>query len=397
MTEKARRARGDGQLFERPGSKGVWCLRYVDKAGRRVQKTYRGSRAAAAAELRRLLGQDPRPPPTEAKRTFGDLLDEWLAFGRDKQGRPWAPRTLAENRRQVDVRIKPELGATLLTDLGPRDLESAYERWAKVGLSDSSIHKLAALIGSALNLAVRRDYIDHSPAGRAVAPAQPKSSKAPPTRDEVVKLLEAALGFGHDMPAAIALAALTGARQGEIAALQWGDIDLQEGTVRVERQATYVDRHVVIGPTKNDATPTTYLSDRDLTVLREMVANPGDPDTYLIDGGTEPIKPGTIGDRFKKVRDLAGIRESVTFHGLRSYWATSMLAAGVPLHDVAADRWASVRMLHDVYGHARHDAAKRMAEVDLLPVSSLTSRIAPSSSVSPSSTPPPTGNQTGGR
>jgi integrase len=365
VEKKARRARGDGQLIQR--SKDVWSLRYVDKAGHRTQTTVRGSKSSAAAELRRLLGQDQAPDPAEAKRTFGDLLDEWLAFGRDKQGRPWAPRTVAENRRQVDARIKPELGKILLTDLRPRDLEAVYERWAKDKLSDSSVHKLAALIGSALNLAVRRDYIDHSPTVRAVAPAQPKSNKLPPSRDEVVELLRAAQAFGHDMPAAIALAALTGARQGEIAALRWGDIDLKRGAVRVEQQAIYVNRQVMIGPTKNDAMPITFLSQHDLAVLKEMIGQPGPSDRYVIDGGTDPVKPGTVGDRFTKVRTLAGVRDSVTFHGLRSYWATSMLAAGIPVHDVAADRWASVRMVHEVYGHARHDAAKRMAEVDLLP------------------------------
>lgn len=365
MADNTRRARGDGQLIER--GKNVYALRYVDKAGRRVQKTFRGSRSAAAAELRRLLGQDPTPPPAEAKRTFGDLLEEWLAFGRDKQGRPWAPRTVAENRRQADVRIKPELGRILLRELTPRDLEGVYQKWSKDGLSDASIHKLAALIGSALSLAVRREYLYDSPTARAVAPAQPKSSKTPPSRDEVVDLLRAALVVGQDMPAAIALAVLTGARQGEIAALQWGDIDLTRGTIRVERQATYVNGQVAIGPTKNEATPVTFLSQRDLAVLREMIGQPGPADHYVIDGGSDPVKPGTIGDRFTKLRKLAVVRDSVTFHGLRSYWATSMLAAGIPIHDVAADRWASVRMVQEVYGHARHDAARRMAEVDLLP------------------------------
>ena len=42
------------------------------------------------------------------------------------------------------------------------------------------------------------------------------------------------------MATAIALAALTGARRGELVALRWSDVDLEAGMIRIERALTVV-------------------------------------------------------------------------------------------------------------------------------------------------------------
>jgi hypothetical protein len=73
------------------------------------------------------------------------------------------------------------------------------------------VHRFAALISSALTFVVIRDYIDVSPAAKAVAPAATKSTKKIPTASEVAELLTAAETFGKDMAKAITIAALTGA------------------------------------------------------------------------------------------------------------------------------------------------------------------------------------------
>ncbi|MGO9456690.1 MAG: hypothetical protein ACLP62_06550, partial [Acidimicrobiales bacterium] len=72
--------------------------------GKQVQRTFRGTRAAARKALK---GLDVRPtPPAADVRTFGDLLDEWVK----QWGNKWAPKTTAENVRQIDQRIRPRLG-----------------------------------------------------------------------------------------------------------------------------------------------------------------------------------------------------------------------------------------------------------------------------------------------
>jgi integrase len=49
---------------------------------------------------------------------------------------------------------------------------------------------------------------------------------------------------------AIALAALTGARRGELCALRWSDVDLAAGRVRIAGSLTVVDKRIHEGPTE---------------------------------------------------------------------------------------------------------------------------------------------------
>ena len=140
--------------------------------------------------MRNLEPVEPTASRSSGGPTFGAVLTEWLDYGRTKQGKRWAPRTTDDNRRQVETRIRPALGEIRLADLSADHLERQYAEWTDVeGLSDNSVHRFAALISSALSLAVRRGYIDAR--AKANAPAATKSTKKIPTLDEVRKLLAA--------------------------------------------------------------------------------------------------------------------------------------------------------------------------------------------------------------
>jgi hypothetical protein len=44
-------------------------------------------------------------------RRFGDLLTDWVDYGRTRTGKSWAARTAFDNRQQVNTRIIPALGS----------------------------------------------------------------------------------------------------------------------------------------------------------------------------------------------------------------------------------------------------------------------------------------------
>jgi integrase len=299
-------------------------------------------------------------------RTFGDVLDEWLSHGRTIRGARWAPVTENTNRGMVEYRIKPVLGQIPLAGLTGAHLQNAYDSWTAEGLSDNSVHRLAALISSALSFAVIRDYVDASPAAKAVAPAATKSTKKIPDPADVAKLLTAAETYGKDMEKAITIAALTGARAGEVAALRWCDIDLKRGTIRIDKAATEIDGVVSIKGTKTGDERIARVEGNNLVFLRHALGTPGDPDTYVIDGKTEPINPGIISDRFVSVRGLAHIK-NISFHQLRKFYATSLSEAGVPAKAIAdIVGWKTTRML-DVYVGATKSGYDAAAAVELLP------------------------------
>lgn len=308
--------------------------------------------------------------PTPDTRSFGDVLTEWLAYGRSTRGRAWSPKTKHENDREVRARIRPVLGDYLLADLTPAVLEDAYAEWSK-DLADATVHRIAATVSTALKFAVRRGYIDTSPTARAVAPSASKTRKLViPTPIQIRALIEAGEHFEHDMGKAITLGALTGARAGEVVALQWADVDLAAGTVRIAKAATAPTQAVTIKATKTATVRTVKLAGANRVLLRQQLGKPGPAHSYIIDGGDEPIRPAILTDRFTKVRKLAKIKPGTTFHGLRHAWATTLLAAGLPLHDVAAlGGWRSVAMVASVYGHATPTAADRAAKVPMVAAS----------------------------
>jgi integrase len=324
------------------------------------------SRKQAERAVRNLEPKIPADVKSSGGPTFGDVLTEWLDNGRTLRGTKWAPRTADDNRKQVESRISPPLGDIRLGDLTAAHLEVQYRAWTAEGLSDNTIHRYAALISSALSLAVRRDYIAVSPAAKAVAPAATKSTKKIPTTEDVGKLLAAGAEYGNDMAAAIALAALTGARAGEVAALRWCDIDLKRGRIVIDKAATEVDGRVSIKSTKTGDERVARVEGRNLDGLRAVLGKPGDPDTYVIDGGTEPVNPGVLSDRFVSVRGAAHVR-GVTFHQLRKFYVTQLLSAGVPAHAVAFTvGWKSTRMI-DTYATATKSGVDAAAAVELLP------------------------------
>jgi integrase len=179
-------------------------------------------------------------------------------------------------------------------------------------------------------------------------------------------LLNAAEVVGKDMKPAIAIAALTGAREGEVCALRWCDIDLENGTVLVDKSVSEVKGQMFIKSTKTGDKHIARVEGANLEVLKSALGEPGTPDTYVIGGKTEPINPGIIADRFVSVRGAAHIR-NISFHQFRKYYATTLNAAGVPAKAIADTvGWKSTRML-DIYVGATKSGYDAAAAVELLP------------------------------
>ena len=77
-----------------------------------------------------------------------------------------------------------------------------------------------------------------------------------PTTSQIATLIKAAQADDPVMAAAIALAFVTGARRGELAALRWSEsIDLDTGTVRIARSLTQVGKALTEKSTKNQSRP----------------------------------------------------------------------------------------------------------------------------------------------
>ncbi|HYI30318.1 MAG TPA: hypothetical protein VD863_20960, partial [Bradyrhizobium sp.] len=120
-----KREHGDGGIDQRGSD--TFRLRYRVR-GRRFSVTFRGTRAEAKTELRRLVrtgdtGQHIAPD----KMTLGEWIAHWLSIGapgrRKKQvGR----RTLERYAQLLNCHVVPTLATTRLQNLQASDIDSLY-------------------------------------------------------------------------------------------------------------------------------------------------------------------------------------------------------------------------------------------------------------------------------
>ena len=232
------------------------------------------------------------------------------------------------------------------------------------------------------------DWIDRAPTSRATPPRVRAKEMLVPTPEQLTNLVTASEKEDPVLSCAIALAALTGVRRGELVALQWSDFDLAKKTVRISKSLTVANGEQHIGPTKTHAARDLALDPvcvkvlkvrwRYMTKLAEVAESPLVENPYVLSynaNGALPVNPDTLTHHFadlcKKLEEpaLARLRRTTPkatraelvpakrfhfrFHDLRHFSVTTLIAAGVDVRTVA-DRHGHARatMTLDRYAHA---------------------------------------------
>jgi integrase len=150
----------------------------------------------------------------------------------------------------------------------------------------------------------------------------------------------------------------TGARQGELFGLQWGDVDLAEGVLTIQRTLSEINGH------HQFEEPKTKRSRRRVDLPRYAVealkahrsrqqATPHPVTLIFTDGAGKPLRRSNFTRRvWHKLLEKAGLPR-VKFHSLRHSHVTNLLAQGASLTAVS-ERVGHSRtsMTTDVYAHA---------------------------------------------
>ncbi|HVB92121.1 MAG TPA: tyrosine-type recombinase/integrase [Acidimicrobiales bacterium] len=385
----------------RERSPGHWELRAftgrdpVTGKPRQATRTFRGSEKAAGKALSQFVSEVEAGTFERTSATVGQLLDKWLEAAETSQ----RPLTLYENKRKIEARIRPVLGSVRLDKLGGDILDAAYRRWLADGLSPATVHKYHAILSAACRQAVKWGWIESAPTARATPPKIERIEMKVPTPGQLSALLATAELDDPVLATAIALAALTGARRGELVALRWSDIDLEASTVRIARSLTVVQGERHTGPTKTHASRGLALDPLGVEVLRrqwdymaDLSARAGSPlvdDPFVLSynaNGAVPAYPGTFSHRFSKLCEtmeapaLKKLRKSrpkakredlapadrwpYRFHDLRHFSVTTLIAAGVDVRTVAERHGhARATMTLDRYAHALPERDRAAAGV----------------------------------
>ena len=321
------------------GTANGYGIRWYDEHGRRRRQAGFPSRSAARkwfedVERKRMRGEAPTPEPV----TLTEHVDRYLdahKVGRD-------PKTIDVLRFRLGYATKV-FGELRLDELERRVAEVAA--WTTT-LPAGSRYGIVQALRQCLEAGVRWGLIGSNPAKLAGRNPQPKRDEVIPFEPAEVETLAVELGPVYG-PLVI-VAAHTGLRPSEWTALEWRDVDRQEGVIRVERAFSYGQ---VKAPKTKGSRRRVPLPARASEALESV---PRALHTRLVFPGPRgaPIDLRNWRKReWKPAVESAGLAKEHRPYDLRHSYASWMLAAGVPAYDVARYMGTSVRMLDLTYGH----------------------------------------------
>lgn len=158
----------------------------------------------------------------------------WLQHWLDNIAAPNVrENTIAGYRVAVNTHLIPGLGAHRLEKLQPEHVEKLTQKMQRNGSAAGTAHQAYRTLRASLNEAVRRGNLGRNPVLLAKPPRLVEMEIEPYTIEEVKRILDQAGQRRNSARWAIALS--LGLRQGEVLGLQWRDVDLAKGTLRVKR------------------------------------------------------------------------------------------------------------------------------------------------------------------
>lgn len=325
----AKRAYGSGSKREvRPG---VWQLR----AGGR-STTFRGTGKEAEAELARLVVIADSPRRLAAVPTLTELLAQWQSVANLEQ-------STRENYRYVLAHLPTELGRKRVDKLVLRDFDKLYADLVRKGVGVPTIRRLHRIVSTALTQAMRWDMIDHNPVSAAQPPRLAAKTPRVLTATELAAV-QAEASKSLDGEVFFRLAIATGGRRGELCAIRWSDVDLDEATLSISKSLR-ADRSVK--GTKTERARVVPLDAGTVDVLRRwrkaqleraMTVGSGVvPDGYVLSHApdcSQPWKPLAATRRWVRIAERAGAA-NVSLHGLRHTHVSMLIRAGVDVATVS--------------------------------------------------------------
>lgn len=137
--------------------------------------------------------------------------------------------------------IKPAIGTVPLPKLTGARLDTFCRSLTDRGLSPGSVRRNHFLLRAALGRAVKWGMEPSNPADRATPPGLSRWTVSAPAVADVQRLIAATESSQPILAAGIALAAVTGARRGELCALRWSDFDRGRRLLTIARSLTVID------------------------------------------------------------------------------------------------------------------------------------------------------------
>ncbi len=331
---------------------GRWEARYPVGKKENGRTRYASIYAKSYTEAKELLlkAQSTTIVPRKNKITFSDVLNDWMKINSLNQ----KSATKLKYEYLIETHIIPELGGYHVGEineviinefLGKKMSTGRKDRTG--GLSGSYVKSMLIIIQSALNYAVEQELCPKL-----------KSQINKPTVDQKniailspleLQKLENGLSADCSLESlGIMLSLYTGLRIGEICALRWMDVDLENRILHIRHTISRVKNTDSTSDSKTRLildTPKTKSSLREIPITTKLFpllsnAITSSISEFVISDQSSFLSPRTYEYRFHKKLDEHNVTQ-INYHALRHTFATRCIEKGI-----------DVKTLSEILGHS---------------------------------------------
>jgi integrase len=343
---------------KRPGE---WWV-FINHHRKRISKKIGGDEKAALEvakkiEAKLILEDFNIAKKEEETPSFKKYAEQWL------ETYVKSVRRLSTYQRYRDLLVRfafPEIGSTPIDRITRGNIRDLLLKLNGKGLSRSTIALMKDAVSGPLNHAVDEELISVNPTRgllKALHIGKDKREHLDPLNHEEVNLfLETCLKLYPEHYPFFLCAFRTGARLGELLALQWGTVDWNGKFIEI-RQSYKLGR---FSSTKTGKARRVDMSNQLLETLRShfthckedgLKLGLGNAPEPVFHRNGQPVEQNYIRRIFKRILQKAGLRE-IRIHDIRHTYSSLLLSDGVsPVYVKEQLGHSSIQMTVDIYGH----------------------------------------------
>ncbi len=359
-----------GSLFRRGKREKVWVARWWEDVinadgtmGRMRRSIVIGTVAElctrrlamrALSELLRTLNSGSQRP--QAMRTLKDFVQM-----------DWEPvvlptlkyATQMHYKYMLRVHLIPAFGEQRLPDISRAAIQVFLAAKLRDGFAWETVHHIRCALSKVLGTAEEWRYISDNPVRKTRLPRRECSSERPVVTPQQVKRLTTALP--EPAKSIALLLVLTGLRIGELLALRWKNVNLDDKVLRV--METVYEGHFDKPKTKRSVRAIPLCREA-VSILSSLRPNACGPEqlVFATYSGRPLCRRNLLQRQLRPTCKELGLPR-ITWHALRHCHATLLDAVGAPLGTVQALLGhASPEVTRQIYLHAIPEEQRRAVE-----------------------------------
>ncbi|MBQ7546320.1 MAG: site-specific integrase [Clostridia bacterium] len=328
---------------------GRWEARI--RVGNKYKSIYAKSYTELKAKIRQGI-EEPKPIATPIAETImQDICMDWLSHMEYNAKQS----TIAKYHHIVTKHIIPTLGNVLVADIDYNKVNAFIKEQSTSGnlvnksaLSSKTLKDIVCVLKQIFKFAQTRGYADTFSFELLKLKAPPKDLRALTASEQeiLVQYLKEHITYEN---VGILLALFMGFRIGELCALQWRDVDIQNSLIQVSKTLQRIQNTDKDSAKKTIViidTPKSLKSVRIIPIpkfiqdiLIDIYQNHSGED-YILTGNAHYMEPRKYQYKFKKRLKQIGLKD-INFHALRHTFATR-----------AVEQEMDIKSLSEVLGHA---------------------------------------------